>query len=200
MGRAGKRAGTARQLSVQYFPLLPKPASAAGKFVDVPGKFWEGCPAADKAKIFKCIMVEFKAIHDFGGGRKGAGYLMKEMGESGADSLEPGVASGAEFVMGYPTPFLEYYWSANRGELEPDVRARLFPTELATIDEEGKDEAVGAAAPAVAVKAEKEKVPIFQHLELVTSTLNTAGPRRGDSSDWTAEYMETRIVLASRTH
>ena len=80
MGRAGKRAGTARQLSVQYFPLLPKPASAAGKFVDVPGKFWEGCPAADKAKIFKCIIVEFKAIHDFGGGVKGAGMLMKEMG------------------------------------------------------------------------------------------------------------------------
>ena len=56
----------------------PKPVSAAGKYADVLGKFWDKCPAADKAKIFKCLVIEFKAIHDFGG-VKGAGMLLKDL-------------------------------------------------------------------------------------------------------------------------
>ena len=31
-------------------------------------------------KRFKCTIVEFKALHDFGEGVKGAGFLLKEMG------------------------------------------------------------------------------------------------------------------------
>ena len=38
------------------------------------------------------------------------------MGEDGRGSLEPGVASGDEFIMAYPLPFLEYYYFANRAE------------------------------------------------------------------------------------
>ena len=42
-------------------PMLQKPAMAYGKYADVPGKYWDKCPAADKAKIYKCIIIEFKA-------------------------------------------------------------------------------------------------------------------------------------------
>ena len=31
--------------SAGFWPLLPKLAVAIGKFVSVPGKFWEGCPS-----------------------------------------------------------------------------------------------------------------------------------------------------------
>ena len=49
------------------------------------------------------------------------------MGEDGKGSLEPGVASGDVFVMAYPTPFCEYYWYANRAELDDEKRKMLFP-------------------------------------------------------------------------
>lgn len=48
------------------FPLLKKMSSAIGHFIHVPGSYWEGCPAADKEKIFKCLVVEFVTQHDFG--------------------------------------------------------------------------------------------------------------------------------------
>ena len=37
---------------------------------------------------------------------KGAGFNCKEMGENGEGSLEPGAASGDEFILSYPAPFL----------------------------------------------------------------------------------------------
>ena len=67
--------------SAGFWPLLPKTAVAIGKFVSVPGKFWDGCPSADKEKQFKCIVVDFIAVHDFGAGRKGSAFSLKEMGE-----------------------------------------------------------------------------------------------------------------------
>ena len=103
-----------------FWPMLSKPAIAIGKHASVPGKYWNGCPAADKEKRFMCIVVEFTAMHDFGDGVKGAGFKLKEMGEDGRGSLEPGVASGSEFIMAYPLPFLEHYFFPNRSEL-PDA-------------------------------------------------------------------------------
>ena len=35
------------------------------------------------------------------------------MGEDGEGSREPGVASGEEFVVSYPKPFLDYYYLEN---------------------------------------------------------------------------------------
>jgi hypothetical protein len=179
--RSGKKQGT---MLGHCWPMLTKPASAAGKYADVVGNFWDKCPAADKAKIFKCLVVEFRAIHDFGGGNKGPGMLLKEMGEGGEGSLEPGVASGAEFVMSYPTPFLQYFWSANRDELEPAVRSQLFPDETTTTTANAEE---GDAADAIAtetastatVKTEAVKLPLHDYLDPVSSTLNTAGVRRG---------------------
>ena len=41
------------------WPTLSKPAVAVGKFAAVPGKFWDGCPSADKDKRYLCTVVEF---------------------------------------------------------------------------------------------------------------------------------------------
>jgi hypothetical protein len=128
-------------------------------------------------------VVEFRAIHDFGAGMKGAGMLCKEMGESGEGSLEHGVASGAEFVVSYPNPFLEHYWAANKDELDPTVRSKLYPTDVT--EQEEDDDGEADAAPAAEqtdgkmVKEEKAKPPLFDHLDLASSTLNVSGPRRG---------------------
>ena len=38
--------------AAEFYPMLPKMAVAVGKQCSVPGKFWDGCSAADKAKRF----------------------------------------------------------------------------------------------------------------------------------------------------
>ena len=43
---------------------------AIGKYASVPGKFWNGCPDADKEKRYNCIVNEFLGVQDFGGGIK----------------------------------------------------------------------------------------------------------------------------------
>ena len=79
-----KRGSKARkQTAIGFYPTLNKPATAVGKYISAPGKFWNGCPAADKEKRFKCAVVEFSALHDYGDGVKGAGFSCKEMGEDG---------------------------------------------------------------------------------------------------------------------
>ena len=42
---------------------------------------------------------------------------VKEMGISGTGSLEPGAASGSEFVIRYNDKFLQFYYAANPIEL-----------------------------------------------------------------------------------
>ena len=76
-GKGGQKTIT----SSGFYPMLPKPAVAIGKFSSVPGKFWSRCSSKDKDKRFKCAVVEFIAIHDFGEGIKGAGFQLKEMGD-----------------------------------------------------------------------------------------------------------------------
>ena len=182
MGGARKKSKQASLSSSGFYPLMTKTGSAVGKNCSVPGRFWEKCPAADKEKRFACVVVEFRAVHDYGSGKKGAGFLMKEMGESGTGSLEQGVASGDEFVIAYPAPFLEYYWHANREELPTDVRLKLFPADAAERAPQGN--AVAAEDTNAEIVQEEEskprvRPPIFDHLELVSSTLNTSGSRRG---------------------
>ncbi|KAL1496134.1 hypothetical protein AB1Y20_014755 [Prymnesium parvum] len=66
-------------LRSNFFPVLSKPNKAIGKYCHVPGSFWEGCAYADKKKIYKCIVVEFEAMHDFGEHGKGAAFRLKEI-------------------------------------------------------------------------------------------------------------------------
>jgi hypothetical protein len=161
-----------------FWPMLPKPVVAVGKYASVPGKYWDGCPSADKEKRFMCIVIEFVALHDFGDGVKGAGFKLKEMGEDGRGSLEPGVASGSEFIMAYPLPFLEHYYFQNRSELPEAVRVKAFPAG-AVVGGTADDEDAGSGGAPVAVKQEKEKAAIFDLFVEVSSTLATAGPTRG---------------------
>ena len=49
-----------------FFPSLRPSDRAVGKFIHVPGSYWTTCPAADKKKIFKCLVSEFVLVHDFG--------------------------------------------------------------------------------------------------------------------------------------
>ena len=104
--------------------------------------------------------------------------------EDGKGSLEPGVASGDVFVMAYPTPFCEYYWYANRAELDDEKRKKLFPDAeqggaSTNVAADGAALAEGGAKEAVVKKEEQSKPPIFDHLTLASSTLNIAGPQRG---------------------
>ena len=107
----GKGKATAKQPSLRaagLVPTLKKPAEAIGLACNVPGKYWDGCPAADKAKKFKCTVREFEAVHKFPGSKPPqAAFEVQEMGEAGDGSLEPGVASGDVFWITYPQPFLE---------------------------------------------------------------------------------------------
>lgn len=182
----------ARQGTLQgsnLWPLLKKTSHAIGKFCNVPGAFWDGCPAADKNKNFKCIVVEFIAMHTFNGGRKGPAFKMKEMGESGEGSLEPGIASGDDFVLSYPTPFLEYYYAANCDDLPVALRPQgAEPVTPAGCDDSRSTASRTSTANAAPTSNEKEKVrpPILDYLQQQSSTLNVMGPKRGS---YTNKYM-----------
>ena len=144
--------------------MLAKTAVAVGKQCSVPGKHWAGCPTSDKDKRFLCTVIEFSALHDFGGGIKGAGFQVKEMGEDGKGSLERGVASGEVFILAYPTPFLEYFWYANVSELDAPVRLRLFPTLNVAVESDAE-----AVTEEPEVKKETTRPPVFNYLEPVAS-------------------------------
>ena len=202
MAPKGKRSAQKALTSAGFWPLLPKTAVAIGKFVSVLGKFWEGCPSADKEKRYKCIVVDFVAVHDFGAGRKGSAFKLKEMGEDGRGSLEPGIASGEEFVLAYPLPFLEHYYFENRAELPDAVRSKVFPRDEAVHDAglaaaaSGDDAADDAEGGGVQVKQEKqERPPIFDFFEELSSTLATGGPTRGK---YTIKYRCTVVTATGQ--
>ena len=187
MGKQGRKGSKQTALTGSgFWPMLSKPAIAIGKHASVPGKYWNGCPAADKEKRFMCIVVEFTAMHDFGDGVKGAGFKLKEMGEDGSCSLEPGVASGSEFIMAYPLPFLEHYFFQNRLELPDAVRVKAFPADAViaagAVDGGAADEQ-DTGGDGELVEVQQEKAAILDLFELVSSNLATAGPKRGQYSN-----------------
>ena len=143
---APKRKGQP-SLAAQLLPTLAKPASAVGAFVEIQGCEWNGCPAADKEKWFKCIVRQFEAVHEFPGSNKSAGFQVQEMGESGEGSLEPGVASGDVFWVVYPNPFLKYYYKANPDKLPDGHRDKPVNAVVPVAA------APAAAAPAAATQA-----------------------------------------------
>ena len=80
--KRGRQASASRQAKIvgsgrMYYPLLKKSGIAIGKHLHIPGSYWESCPAGDKEKIFKCLIVEFIAVHDFGS-FKSNGYKVCE--------------------------------------------------------------------------------------------------------------------------
>jgi hypothetical protein len=94
--------------SAGLLPTLKKPAEAIGLTCHTPGDFWDGCPAADKKKLYSCNVRTFEAVHKFPGSRPpSSAFEVQEMGEHGTGSLEPGVASG------------EVFWTLETEELSP---------------------------------------------------------------------------------
>ena len=118
-GIAKGKAKSQPRLVAQLLPHLAKPLSAIGDYIEIQGREWGSCPAADKDRWFKCIVRQFDAVHEFPGGSRSAGFQVQEMGESGEGSLEPGVASGEVFWVQYPNPFLKHYYKAHSEKL-PD--------------------------------------------------------------------------------
>ena len=90
--------GKAKQNSLRaagMLPMLKKPSEAVGHYLDVPGAFWDKCPAADKEKIYKCLVREFAALHKFSGGQPpSAAFEVQEMGEKGTGSGAPQLGAG----------------------------------------------------------------------------------------------------------
>ena len=60
-----------------FYPLLKNKTVAIGKYISVPGSYWNGCHPDDKDKQYKCIVTEFCEMHDFGGGFKSDGYFVR---------------------------------------------------------------------------------------------------------------------------
>ena len=81
------------------------------------------------------------------------------MGEDGQGSLEPGIASGSEFVMSYPNKFLQYYYAANPNEL-PSGSAQQ-PVQVADVGAEAEADEVDEPEEPVAKKPKQpvEKAP-----------------------------------------
>ena len=67
----------------QFFPMLKKMGVAIGKYINVPGAYWQDCPRKDKEKVYQCLVVSCIAVHDFGGAFKSSGFLVR------AASLQP---------------------------------------------------------------------------------------------------------------
>ena len=138
------------------------------------------------------IVVEFTAMHDFGDGVKGAGFKLKEMGEDGRGSLEPGVASGSEFIMAYPLPFLEHYFFQNRLELPDAVRVKAFPADAViaagAVDGGAADEQ-DTGGDGELVEVQQEKAAILDLFELRSSVRAARQPRQSC----------TRMTLACST-
>ena len=126
MGKGKKRAApavAARQVQLERLPLLKKPLEQIGKYINVPGKYWEGrMSAAEKEEKYKCVVREHSAMAVFAG-RKAEGFQLQEMGVTGTGSLEHGDASGEIFWMEYPFPFLTYFYDTYPN-LRPDAPER----------------------------------------------------------------------------
>ena len=102
---------------------------------------------------------------------------MKEQGESGDGSLEPGIGSGEVFVVSYPNKFLKFYYDAN--PLVDNPNAGGGGGAQAAGDNESQADEETAEGQEAEKKQKAEKPAIFQHFTLESSKLITSGPRRG---------------------
>ncbi len=99
---------TLGDIGVQRWPLLSKPASAVGKEIKVPGKYWgAACPASDAEQMFVCAIVDYLALHKWPGAEAPSEAIkLTEMGVDGTGG------NSVDFFMKYPLPFLEFYYES----------------------------------------------------------------------------------------
>ena len=82
MGQSKRKVKTSKQRCIvgtggKFYPMLKKVGVAIGKYINVPGAYWTDCPRKDKEKTYKCLVVEYIAIHDFGGAFKSSGFKVR---------------------------------------------------------------------------------------------------------------------------
>jgi hypothetical protein len=148
MGKGRKPAKSATLTAHNFLPSLSKPSEVVGEFISIQGSDWQGCPASDKQKWFRCVVRKFDALHDFGA-FKSAAFEVQEMGESGEGSLEPGVASGDVFWVVYQQPFLKHYYKANPDKLPDGHPEKPKPQ---TVPATAAGEAASPGTPAAAAQ------------------------------------------------
>ena len=108
---------------------------------------------------------------------------MIERGEAGDGSLEPGIASGEEFVIANTNLFLKYYYDANPEELDPGHPSRK--RKEADVPEQAgdADEAAADGAEPGCNRREKDRSPVFLYLDRCLDTsrshcsMRSCGPR-----------------------
>lgn len=60
-----------------------------GARINLPGSFWTGCPAADKAKLFAVTVVEVEENHVFTARQTGPGARLMQMADLDSDEESP---------------------------------------------------------------------------------------------------------------
>ena len=95
-GVGGKQSSLLASFDFSKYPQLKKPLEVVGKTIDVPGNFWDKCPAADKERFFKCTIRDYLIAHRFVVGPISPAFQLQEMGERGTGSLEQGDSSGED--------------------------------------------------------------------------------------------------------
>ena len=53
-------ASSSKLVAHNFLPTLSKPSKVIGDFVSIPGSDWGGCPAAQKASLFMCVVRQFE--------------------------------------------------------------------------------------------------------------------------------------------
>ena len=119
---------------------------------------------------------------------------VKEQGESGDGSLEPGINSGEVFVVSYPHRFLEFYYAAN--PLDESTGKTSAAPQVADEARDGEEAQTEGASERKKAKL-VEKAPIFKFFDLVSSTLICSGNRRGQ---YTNIYKYQPSLAPPHTH
>jgi hypothetical protein len=61
MGKGRKASKSATLTAHNFLPSLNKPNEVIGEFISIQGSDWQGCPASEKEKWFRCIVRKFDA-------------------------------------------------------------------------------------------------------------------------------------------
>ena len=80
---SGKGQKTLTGFDFAKYPKLSQPMETVGKTINVPGAYWDKCPAEKKAVLFQCVVRDFTLMHKGAVGPLSAAFQLQEMGEIG---------------------------------------------------------------------------------------------------------------------
>ena len=99
------------------------------------------------------------------------------MGEDGRGSLDPGVASGLEFVVCYPNKFLEFYYAENRSEL-PGASDPAADVDADSCADESEDAHMDKK-----MKINIEKAPVMRFMKYENTQYCKGGVKSGERNN-----------------